>query len=169
MPNAPILPNDTPCPEATLHKDTSTSCRFYMLRADFVRGYQGTSLPFFQELRSKHPEAIEEKTITYSMVVLGKAVDKCLAVSHRWLEPDNPDPDGEQLRAIKKFLDSSDGAHIELVWIDAHSMPQDQPKGTRTEADTDDFKRMLSQVNMLFLGMTVLILLDLSCMRATAR
>jgi hypothetical protein len=56
------------------------------------------------------------------------------------------------------------------VWIDAQSMPQDIPKGSRSSADTEEFKRMLAQVNMLFLGTSILILFDLSylsrCKRA---
>ena len=47
--------------------------------------------------------------------------------------PDEPDPDGEQLKAIKDFLASSEGRAFEYVWIDAQSMPQDRPKGSRTK------------------------------------
>ena len=62
------------------------------------------------------------------------------------MEPTQPDPDGEQLKAIKAFLVSPPGKRIELLWIDGGSMPQDQPKGTRTKEDTADFKTMLSEV-----------------------
>ena len=41
-------------------------------------------------------------------------------------------------------------------------MPQDQPKGSRSADDTASFETMLSEVNLLYLGTTVLILLDLS-------
>ena len=85
-----------------------------------------------------------------------------MSVSHRWMQPDEPDPDGEQLKAIKRFLNSPAGKKIELIWLDSACMPQDHPKGSRTAEDKDDFKRMLSEVNMLYLGTTVLILLDLS-------
>jgi len=80
------------------------------------------------------------------------------------MQPDEPDPDGEQLKAIKSFLNSPAGKKIELIWLDSACMPQDHPKGSRTAEDKDDFKRMLSEVNMLYLGTTVLILLDLSYM-----
>ena len=161
-----------------------------MIKADFVRAFSGEKLPFFQELRAKHPNALVEVTITYEEVVSGTHVEKILSISHRWMEPTQPDPDGEQLKAIKAFLGSSKGEQIELVWIDGSCMPQDQPQGSRTPQDTADFKIVLSQVcrafraaplfsplahssyhlpvclraqvNMLFLGTSVLILLDLS-------
>ena len=178
------------------------SCRFWMIKADFLRTFSGTNLPFFQELRAKHPSAFVEVTISYEEVVRGTHVEKILSISHRWMEPTQPDPDGEQLKAIKAFLVSSAGKRIELVWIDGGSMPQHQPTIglIRSDEDTADFKTMLSevcaalclghrpfprhpfpatqppmftprhcsppftcaQVNMLYLGTTVLILFDLS-------
>ena len=41
-------------------------------------------------------------------------------------------------------------------------MPQDQPKGSRCAEDAAAFKRMLKEVNRLYLGTTVLLLLALS-------
>ena len=117
-----------------------------MIKADFLRTFSGKILPFFQELRAMHPSAFVEVTISYEEVVRGTHVEKILSISHRWMDPAQPDPDGEQLKAIKAFLVSSAGKRIELVWIDGGSMPQDQPKGTRTKEDTADFKTMLSEV-----------------------
>ena len=122
-----------------------------MIKADFLRRtFSGTNLPFFQELRAKHPSAFVEVTISYEEVVRGTHVEKILSISHRWMVPTQPDPDGEQLKAIKAFLVSSAGKRIELVWIDGGSMPQDQPEGTRTKEDTADFDTMLSQVCAAF-------------------
>ena len=118
------------------------SCRFWMIKADFLRTYTGKNLPFFQELRDNHVEV----TISFEEVVRGTHVEKILSISHRWMEATQPDPDGEQLKAIKAFLVSSAGKRIELVWIDGGSMPQDQPKGTLTKEDKADFDIMLSQV-----------------------
>ena len=95
-----------------------------MIKADFLRTFSGKNLPFFQELRAKHPSAFVEVTISYEEVVRGTHVDEILSISHRWMEPTQPDPDGEQLKAIKAFLISSAGKRIELVWIDSGSMPQ---------------------------------------------
>ena len=130
--------------------DSTESCKFYMIKADFIRAYSGAKLPFFHEMRSKHPEAIVEVTITYAEVVSGTHVEKILSVSHRWMTPQEPDPDGEQLKALRTFLKSDKGREIALVWIDAGSMPQDQPKGSRSAADTADFKSMLSQARACF-------------------
>ena len=119
-----------------------------MIRADFLRTFSGKNLPFFQELRAEHRSAFVEVTISYEEVVLGTHVEKILSISHRWMEPTQPDPDGEQLKAIKAFLVSSAGKRIELVWIDGGSMPQHQPTIglNRSVEDTADFKTMLSQV-----------------------
>jgi hypothetical protein len=119
-----------------------------MLKADFVRAFSGKKLPFFQELRAKHPNALVEVTITYEEVVSGTHVEKILSISHRWMEPTQPDPDGEQLKAIQEFLRSPAGREIEEVWIDAYCMPQDQPEGSRSDEDTADFKTMLGQVSI---------------------
>ena len=130
--------------------DSTESCRFYMIKADFIREYSGAKLPFLQEMRSKHPEAIVEVTITYAEVVSGTHAEKILSVSHRWMTPQEPDPDGEQLKALRTFLKSDKGREIALVWIDGGSMPQDQPEGSRSAADTADFKGMLSQARASF-------------------
>eukprot|EP00900_Chrysochromulina_parva_P027868 jgi/Chrpa1/9715/Chrysochromulina_OHIO_Genome00015480-RA len=142
----------------------AATCRFWMIKADFLRTFSGTNLPFFQELRAEHPSAFVKVTISYEEVVCGTHVEKILSISHRWMLPTQPDPDGEQLEAIKAFLVSSAGKRIELVWIDGGSMPQHQPTIglIRSDEGTADFKTMLSQVNMLYLGTTVLILFDLS-------
>ena len=127
-----------------------------MIRADFLRTFSGKNLPFFQELRAKHPSAFVEVTISYEEVVRGTLVEKILSVSHRWMEPTQPDPDGEQLKAIKAFLVSSKGKRIEHVWIDGGSMPQHQPTIglIRSDEDTADFKTMLSEVCAALLPQT---------------
>ena len=149
--------------------DSTESERFIFLDASFVRSFKGTKLPFLQELRAKNPEALLEMVMTYAEVVKGTHMEETLAISHRWMRPDEaspntslshpltpltpftpftppqPDPDGEQLKAIQTFLKSDSGRKIKRVWIDGACMPQDQPKGSRTDQDTDDFLRMLAQ------------------------
>ena len=39
--------------------------------------------------------------------------------SSRWMTPEQPDPDGEQLKAMKSFLSSENGERVNYVWIDA--------------------------------------------------
>ena len=92
-----------------------------MLNADFVRSFSGKSLPFFQEIRDqfKANKPLVEVSLDYADVVNGKHLETTLAVSHRWMQPNDPDPDGEQLKALKDFLDSPDGKKIEHVWARA--------------------------------------------------
>ena len=40
-----------------------SSCTFYMLDADFVRYFHGTYLPFLQQIREEHPQALVKTTI----------------------------------------------------------------------------------------------------------
>jgi len=78
-------------------------------------------------------------------------------VSHRWLSPLAPDDaEGSQLQAVQSHVRAH--PEIEWVWFDFWSMPQ----GERTAAERIDFKHMLVNINVLYLGMRVLILLDLS-------
>ena len=137
-------------------------CMFFMLDANFIRTFPGKNLPFFQEIRDKHPRALVEVALDYAQVVKGTRCDTTLAISHRWMQPDEPDPDGEQLKAIKEFLNAPNGNKIEHVWVDSACMPQDHPRGSRSAEDTAEFERMLREVNRLYLGASVLILLDLS-------
>ena len=121
-----------------LPSDPTESCTFVFLDAAFVRDYnEGTQLPFYQEIRSKHPTKLRKVTITYAEVIGGTHVDKRLVVSHRWMNPDQPDPDGEQLRAVQEFLRSPEGQGIEEVWIDAYCMPQKHgaPHGELSDED----------------------------------
>ena len=144
-----------PLSAGSSERAATVSCRFWMIKADFLRTFSGTNLPFFQELRAKHPSAFVEVTISYEEVVCGTHVEKIMSISHRWMLPTQPDPDGKQLEAIKAFLVSSAGKRFELVWIDGGSMPQHQPDRLirpifRSVEDTADFKTMLSQVYAAF-------------------
>jgi len=139
-----------------------SSCTFWFLNVAFLLSYNGKILPFFQEIRRRFPSALEKVTITYAEVVKGTYIKGTLAISHRWMTPDNPDPDGVQLDAIKTFLKNPAAKDITRVWIDAQCMPQDIPEGSRSAEDSAEFRKMLKQINMIFLGSTILILLDLS-------
>merc|ERR1719383_1561454 len=77
-----------------------------------------------------------------------------VAVSHVWQTPEDPDPDGEQARIIRDFLQKH--PHIELVWIDWCCLPQGVDK---TEAERASFNESLEMVNLLYLGLHVTILL----------
>ena len=87
----------------------------------------------------------------------GCGLKKMLGTSHRWEDPDEPDTKGMQLAALKRYLDDPE---VEYVWYDFPCMPQ-KP---RSPEDENAFAEMLSNVNIIFIGMPVLILLDMSYM-----
>ena len=72
----------------------------------------------------------------------------------RWLSPDNPDVTGEQLTAIRSFLNRNEW--VEFIWFDFCSLPQ----GERNLAETTHFRAALKFINLLYLHAPVLILLD---------
>jgi hypothetical protein len=85
-----------------------------------------------------------------------------LVVSQRWEEPYQPDADGEQLKAIKAYLEAH--PDIEWVWFDYSSMPQKGIDGIddRTPMEMAEFQLMLSAITDLCLTAHCLILLDRS-------
>lgn len=87
----------------------------------------------------------------------GAYANEFCAVSHRWEDPHEPDIAGVQFDALRKHL----GKHpnIKFVWYDFWCMPQGKDC---TREERADFKRMLQNINLIFLGMSVLIFLDLS-------
>jgi len=137
-------------------------CMFSFVKADFVRGYRGRQMPFYQEMRAKHHASLQQVTLDYHDVIRGRYRGDILAISHRWMTVDSPDPGGEQLQALKNFLNTPKGKLFKLVWMDVPCMPQDVPHGARSSEDTALFKQMLPNINMVYLGASVLILLDLS-------
>ena len=148
----------TPPPLMLPTPEPTTKCSFWLLSAKFVRRWSKVTLPHFQELRRLYPSHLVRKEITLTDVCTGVLREDSLAVSHRWERPDNPDPEGEQLAAVRSHL--QERLAIQWVWMDWWCMPQ----GDRTPEEQADFKIMLTNVNMVFLGMRVLLLLDMTYM-----
>ena len=67
------------------------SCTFYVLKVEWVRSFKGSCLPFFQEIRRSHPEALAEVTITWGDVVSGRFSRSITSLSHRWMKPGDPE------------------------------------------------------------------------------
>jgi hypothetical protein len=130
-------------------------CRFFFVDAERLKAFEGKTMPHYQELLRSHPGLLVPRVITFAEACAGTLTD-ILTVSHRWMAPHDPDADGTQLRATQAHLK----AHPETkwVWYDAWCMPQ----GQRTEAEIVEFKATLKEVNILYLGTRVLIILDLS-------
>ena len=102
-------------------------------------------------------------------------------VCSRWETPSQPDASGEQMKALRSHLLAN--PHIKHVFFDFTSMPQGalpplvRPRacalipatrsssaGTRTPEEQRAFELMLVNINILYLGCSVLILADSSYM-----
>ena len=118
-------------------------------------------LPMHQELREWCDGLlVTERLVHFSDVVSGAMVDEFCVVSHRWMGDASPDDDGCQAKAICDFL--LDRPNIRYVWCDWCCMPQQNALLQRTDHEEREFNRMIANVNMLYAGCTVLILLDKS-------
>ena len=136
--------------------DADGSCRFFFVDTDRLLKYEGKTLPHHQQLLRAHPGMLVERAVRFEEACSGKLIEEACTVSHRWMSAHEPDEDGTQLTAIKAHLKAN--PKIKWLWYDAWCLPQ----GERTASELASFKRMLREVNMLYLGTSVLILLDLS-------
>ena len=145
--------------------------KYYFVRADQLRGTTATTLPALQTMLAdaEMRDWVVEKEMNFDDACRGKYLEEYLTCSHRWLtegakDPRRapPDPKGVQLAAIKEHL----AAHPETkyVWLDWPCMWQGDKEGQRdiTVDEKAEFDRMLGEVNLLYLGCQVLVLLDLS-------
>ena len=99
-----------------LDPDGGKRCSFWFVRAEKLRTFTGTTPPKLQELRRKHPDWLEQQTISFVDGSKGVYKHKILVVSHRWEHPDEPDKAGVQFKEVKAHLDAH-GA-IEFVWFE---------------------------------------------------
>ena len=116
----------------------------------------------FQKIQRERPDMFVRRRILLSDICRAWPFRlwDILTISHRWIEAGAPDKEGVQFKAIQEHLEANKS--IKWVWYDYWCMPQDEPKGTRTGEETEEFKKMLKAANLLYLGTYVLILLDLS-------
>ena len=112
-------------------------------------------LPKFQELREREG-FLKQHKVTRREAFRHRYGGEYLAISHRWFAPDAPDKDGLQLSKIKVYL--REHPTINWVWFDYWCMPQ----GKKTPGENVSFKYMLGNINWLYIGCSVLVLLDLS-------
>ena len=131
---------------------------FYFIPAKWVRACSTTSLPRMQTLRKDGH--LEKRSVPLASAFRGEGIIKhILFVSHRWETPNQPDVNGEQLNAIKKYLEAH--PDIEWVWFDYSSMPQKVDGfDDRTVMEKAEFQLMLAAIADLYLTAHVLILLD---------
>ena len=120
---------------------------------------EAPTLPSFQGLRARGENPLVRLLISHDDSLKHLYQRHILVVSHTWQEQSQPDKDGGQMRAVLAHL--LDHPEIRYVWYDFWCMPQKGINGeARTPAETKAFKAMLPQVNFLYLGCSVLILLD---------
>ena len=132
---------------------------FYFIPAERVRTCSAKSLPRMQTLR-KYGHLTKIKIPLASAFhepasCGGGIMANILFVSHRWETPGQPDVKGEQLKAIKEYLEAH--PDIKWVWFDYSSMPQGDNKTVMEKAE---FQLMLAAITDLYLTAHVLILLD---------
>ena len=84
---------------------------------------------------SRRDGALEKKLILRREAYSQRAdLSDCMAVSHRWLDPKQPDQSGEQFEAVKAYLRRH--PKINLVWYDYWCMPQGAINDQRPERAT---------------------------------
>ena len=140
----------------------TAQCEFNFVLAEKLRGATKEDFPALlplQQMRTT-PTWLVKKAIDFDGVCSGSYVDAHLAVSHRWELPGDPDPEGTQLASLKAFLNAN--PQIQFVFYDFPCLPQGKDK---TPAEKAEFQTILSNVNMIYLGSTVLIMADTDYMR----
>lgn len=121
------------------------------------------AMPSFHELLRHDPECsgrvLRRVQVQRTTALRGGEVDNICTVAHVWRTQHDPDPDGEQMRALKCFLRSH--PQVRWIWMDYSCMPQGKAHcRIRTRAEYVEFQWMLLNMNWLFLGGRVLILLE---------
>ena len=132
------------------------ACHINFVDAGKIRSCTLTSLPSLQQLRVKYSSWLHIRHISFEAVCRGEYREEYLSVSHRWEDPHSPDPSGAQFKEIKSYL--KENLKIKFVFFDWCSLPQ----GERTAGEQYEFRATLPNINMLYLGTQVLILLDRS-------
>jgi len=108
-------------------------------------------------LQDMPPDWVEKHTIKFEEALLGSYTEQYVAVSHRWESATKPDKVGAQLVALRSFV--REQRQIKYIFYDEMSLPQGEDK---TPAEKAEFGQQLPNINLLYLGCSVLILLDRS-------
>jgi hypothetical protein len=166
--------------KASLSHWWTSQCSFYLIDADALRAPDTAMIPL-QELQTKRPASVCKKLITMPDVIARVYEGEYLAVSHRWETPAHPDPTGAQAAALRAYLKQH--PVVKYVFLgelhrgcgrfrraSAHHIPSrlarccadymSLPQGERTPAEKTEFAQMLANINLLYLGCRVLVLMD---------
>ena len=132
-------------------------CSFFFVSADWLlQQTASVPVPQFQDIR-RCDGAIVQRTLKVGPAYRSElASGELLVISHRWEKPSEPDTEGKQLECIQAHLRAN--PRLRHVWYDYWCMPQ----GNRSPSQKLHFGWMLQNVNLLYLGLSVLVLLDIS-------
>ena len=160
---------------------------FYFVPAEKVASALSTRpLAQMQELRDGGWLKKRQICLQDAFRGIGDDVASTLFVSHRWETPGEPDGGGVQMQEIRDFLNRPENRGVQYVFYDYSCMAQGAcgpafacaclpppPShfgagtacaGERTDAEKREFKAMLPNINILYMGALVLVLMDLSYM-----
>ena len=110
-----VVAKDEEASARVAREEAEDECTFSFVTAAAVLESTGTALPACQEL-AKQEGALVQHTLSMGEAYRNKYRGKWLAISHRWETPSQPDPEGEQLKAVKEYLMKN--PEVELVWYD---------------------------------------------------
>ena len=91
-----------------------TACEFQFMRAKVLLGRDDKSAPKYKS-EEEDPDLYVRLILTSAECCQHMFRDKVLAVSHRWDRPNEPDPTGAQMKAIKRMLRAN--PQYEYVWL----------------------------------------------------
>ena len=131
---------------------------FFFLCAEELRSGRFQRLPVFKDALVQE-NLVKIKSVNLREACFAKYKSNILAVSHRWDNPGDPDSSGVQCQKICEFLSSPEGQSFDWVWYDWSCLPQGKEK---TPLEKRVCNRMLGEMNLLYLGCFVLVLLDAS-------
>ena len=138
----------------------TASCEFAFLRADSLRASTADTFPRMHTLQELESSSEYRHWVVRRRVSLEGACRRdhekeFLAVSHRWETSDVCDPTGEQLERPREHLRQ----HPEILNVFVDFMCLYQGHG-RTPEQKAQFQLQLPNINLLYLGASVLILFD---------
>ena len=135
----------------------TTQCSFNFVLADKLRNTPACELakfPTLQELSRSKPDWLVRKVVTFDGVLSGAYESEYLALSYRWETGAHPDPHGTQLQALQAHLKAHQT--LKYVFVDYMCLAQGSERTPREKAD---FKMTLPNINLLYLGASVLVVM----------
>ena len=106
------------------------------------------------------PGALISVRASEGELLRGDAMARFRVVSHRWEDPDHPDPDGTKVKELQTFL--KDNQDVEGIWADYPCLPQGR---ARTDEEKRYFDQALRNMNLLYMGSRTIAFVDVDYRR----